>query len=366
MKSIIYNNFGENSYALLGPTGVSALNINGSTIHSNLGIHPKSKELIPLNGLNLHNFRGRFKDTKFVIVDEYSMIGCGLMHKLEKRLKEAMDKEDSEFGGIFIYCFGDIQQLGPVGDSPVYSTNQQSTDYISGRMLYHSIDGSIVLSQVQRQSNVKFQQVLNNVSTGNISDEDFKVLQTRFKTSVSQGDKQSFTDAIHLFPQVAEVDAYNKQELINLKRPNSNDPVPIARIPAHHNCNSASKGTENEAGALKSVLYVAEGCKIMLRHNFWTECGLVNGAVGEIKHILYAKDANPQNDQPVALVCQFDSYKGPYLNDEDKTVVIPAITNKWTNKQQQECTRTQFPVSLSYACTIHKSQGLSLKKVNLI
>lgn len=51
MKTLIHESLGDNSFVLLGPTGVSALNINGSTIHSKLGIYPRTKELLPLKGI---------------------------------------------------------------------------------------------------------------------------------------------------------------------------------------------------------------------------------------------------------------------------------------------------------------------------
>ncbi|KAJ1518828.1 hypothetical protein ONE63_011560 [Megalurothrips usitatus] len=101
----------------------------------------------------------------------------------------------------------------------------------------------------------------------------------------------------------------------------------------------------------------------MLRSNLWTEKGLVNGAVGHIVHILYEEGSDPAKDPPAALVCTFDNYTGPYLDDSRKTVVISAITRQWTSKKGTDCVRIQFPVALCYACTIHKSQGLSLEKV---
>lgn len=51
MKTLISESLGDDAFVLLGPTGVSALNINGSTIHSKLGIYPRSKELLPLKGM---------------------------------------------------------------------------------------------------------------------------------------------------------------------------------------------------------------------------------------------------------------------------------------------------------------------------
>ena len=111
-------------------------------------------------------------------------------------------------------------------------------------------------------------------------------------------------------------------------------------------------------------MYLDVGAKIMLRANLWTERGLNNGAIGEVIDILYEKDSIPPEDPPSALVCRFNSYKGPYLNEQDQTVVIQPMTKQWRNKREQDCARIQFPVSLCYACSIHKSQGLTLEKVN--
>jgi len=388
MKSLIYEAFGENSFALLGPTGVSALNINGSTIHSKLHIQPKTKKMLPLQAGALHDFRRKFEKTLFVLIDEYSMIGCAMLDKIEKRLREALDKKNEPYGGLFLYFFGDVQQLAPVGDSPVYSNNQESPDYINGKLLYNNIDSSIVLSQVQRQNNADFQDLLHNVSTGAVTKKDYKLLKRRFVTSVSASEKQSFDNVIHLYSTRKEVYDHNIDKLENLKDAVTGSPVPVAKIPALHNCEAAAHATENEADGLKSVLYLAVGAKVMLKANLWTEqacicCtsnkystppihsnyinvhlqGLVNGAIGQIVDILYDKDSSPGEDPPSAIVCQLPSYKGPYLNEADKTVVIQPITKSWKDKKGQDCTRIQFPLVLSYACTIHKSQGLTLEKV---
>ncbi|KAE8745809.1 hypothetical protein FOCC_FOCC007456 [Frankliniella occidentalis] len=137
---------------------------------------------------------------------------------------------------------------------------------------------------------------------------------------------------------------------------------PIARIPALHNCNEAARGTRDDAEGLFPVLHLAKGAKIMLKSNLWTEKGLVNGAMGEIVDILYREVANPQIDPPDVLICKFDSYTGPYLDNDLKTVPIQSLTKSWTSKAGDACTRTQFPITLSFACSIHQSQGLTLQK----
>ena len=59
-------------------------------------------------------------------------------------------------------------------------------------------------------------------------------------------------------------------------------------------------------------------------------------------------------------------YKGPTLwHKEDGTPIVPIVsfTARWQSKSGKQCLRTQFPLRVAYAVTIHKSQGMTLNKV---
>ena len=58
---------------LLGPTGISAVNIGGTTIHSGLGIKPGIK-LLDLNDKSKAALRNKLSEVKFLIIDELSMV----------------------------------------------------------------------------------------------------------------------------------------------------------------------------------------------------------------------------------------------------------------------------------------------------
>ena len=70
--------YGSGSYLLLGPTGVSAINIGGATIHSVLKIPTKRKNFKELKGESARKFCDMIENVKFIIIDEYSMIECSL------------------------------------------------------------------------------------------------------------------------------------------------------------------------------------------------------------------------------------------------------------------------------------------------
>ncbi|KAE8738388.1 hypothetical protein FOCC_FOCC016134 [Frankliniella occidentalis] len=101
----------------------------------------------------------------------------------------------------------------------------------------------------------------------------------------------------------------------------------------------------------------------MLTHNLWTEKGLVNGTIGTVVNIFYDETKSSPEDLPFAIICKFDSYKGPYLDDNSKLIPISRIHPSWENKGNIDCTRQQFPLKLAFGITIHKSQGLTLDKV---
>ena len=108
----------------------------------------------------------------------------------------------------------------------------------------------------------------------------------------------------------------------------------------------------------------------MLTENIWTERGLVNGALGVVRDIVWpAGTIDPRQEPPLALLIAFDHYdfEGHEAYIEvggERLVPVFRSRREWT-RGSALCSRTQFPVTLAYAITIHKSQGLSLDRAVL-
>jgi ATP-dependent DNA helicase PIF1 len=101
--------------------------------------------------------------------------------------------------------------------------------------------------------------------------------------------------------------------------------------------------------------------------NIWVELGLVNGTTGTVEDVVWKEHADVKKDQPQALLIAVDGYSGPALfTQQDGRKVIPvfSILREWEGARGS-CSRRQFPVTLAFALTVHKSQGLTLNRVVL-
>ena len=120
----------------------------------------------------------------------------------------------------------------------------------------------------------------------------------------------------------------------------------------------------SETGNLESQLKLKIGAQVMLTSNLDIDDRLVNGLVGTVKQIKYKN-----NEVSVVYVKFNDNNAGREAMQSDVTARqhnwIPlkkhqALFGLCKNKQQPSVKRTQFPLTLSWACTVHKVQGLSL------
>ena len=111
---------GKSSFMLLAPTGVAAFNVGGTTIHSALRIPIEKKYFNKLSSVAEHDLQLQFQSCHFIIIDEFSMVGCALLSMVDKRLRQAKPSfSHIPFGNMFVYLFGDIMQLPPVMDRPL-------------------------------------------------------------------------------------------------------------------------------------------------------------------------------------------------------------------------------------------------------
>jgi ATP-dependent DNA helicase PIF1 len=139
---------------------------------------------------------------------------------------------------------------------------------------------------------------------------------------------------------------------------------PVKKILARHKGRNAIKATEDEADNLCPDIHVCIGARVMLTTNLWTEMGLVNGSMGTVHDITWEDGQHPST-LPSIILIKFDEYNGPdFVHNTPGVIPVFPATRRFEYKGVA-CSRTQFPLRLAYAITVHKSQGLTLSRAVL-
>lgn len=347
IKFILSQAFGSDSYIVMAPTGAAAANIDAATIHATLKINIDFL-LQDLRSEALTKLQDDLKNCRFVIIDEMSLIGCSLLKKIDLRLRQITGCHNEAFGGKFLFLFGDLKQLPPVKDRPLYGDGYNTIYASPGQQLFRSIHASLILPTSHRQGAGQqlFRDLLDRLAEGATTVADWELLKTRrLDRLVNASD---FIQSLRLFSTVNEVNNYNYTMLESLQQP-------VYRIQSLNNPPEANSTSAAKAENLEPILHLAIGARVMLRRNLWTSCGLVNGAIRTVTDIV----VEPGEDFPLVIMIKFDRYRGPTVNG---SVPIAPTESSWVSNGHN-CKRTQFPLLLAFAVTIHKAQGITLDKV---
>ena len=173
--------------------GIAAFNVKCQTIHSLLQLPIRGKKSRDLKGQPLRKLQSDIADIKYIITDEYSVIGQKLFGWIDRHCKQATGCVNIPFGGISIILVGDIAQLPPVTDKVVYHNRPSGDLATSGFCAYHDFQKVIKLTVNERAkgSNViqeDFRNLQIAARDGNCSVDDWKRLLTTTPSNTSDLD----------------------------------------------------------------------------------------------------------------------------------------------------------------------------------
>ena len=118
-KSTIVKEFKRRSSkncVFLAPTGIAAVNIGGSTIHSFLRLTPGLMSEDSIQSINDKKQRELIRNIEVIIIDEISMVRSDLFWAVDHRMRQVSNGKDKKrpFGGKQVILVGDFYQLPPV------------------------------------------------------------------------------------------------------------------------------------------------------------------------------------------------------------------------------------------------------------
>ena len=201
---------------LLAPTGVAAINIDGTTVNTGLAIPTETGDYLPgMSDQKKTHDRISLKDLKLIIIDEISMVGNITLLHIHQRLTEIFGVSTTDlFAGIAIIAVGDLYQLPPIKKKAIFD------DYkIETHNLCHpwSVFKMVELTEIMRQKNDRpFSELLNRIRTASHTENDIKVIKSRCTTP---SDPNYPSDAFHIWAENSPVNEYNQTKLEKIQAP---------------------------------------------------------------------------------------------------------------------------------------------------
>lgn len=171
------------STVICASSGVAAILIQGSTLHSALGIgiykiyEPTPDQIVAWSEIGV------------LILDEFSMLPSKLLDLMEVRLRKLKGQPHKPFGGVHIIFSGDFFQLPPVGGGPIYPhkiDNSKKLDVQSekARELWKTCLSDVIeLTSNHRQLDPVWASALEHFRINQPTRQDIDLVQSRYMFS---------------------------------------------------------------------------------------------------------------------------------------------------------------------------------------
>ena len=345
----------KKKYVILAPTGIAAINAGGQTMHSffKLPFHP----LLPNDSrYNVRNIRKTLKysgvttkllrELELIIIDEISMVRADIIDFIDKVLRIYCRNMREPFGGKQLLLVGDIFQLEPVVKEEEWRLMQPfySSAYFFAAKVWQEMQlVSIELRKVYRQSDAEFIGILDRIRENAATESDIKAINSRVgATSQVSAGADSFE--VTLATRRDTVDYINDLKLSELEggksvfKGNIQGEFPLTSLPA------------------PMELEVKPGAQVIFVKND-KEKRWVNGTIGvvtgidEEEGIIGVVDEDGNEHDVVREIWE----NMRYTFDEKEQKIV----------EEQLGVFVQFPLRLAWAITVHKSQGLTFRRVKI-
>lgn len=366
------------SHQVCALTGCAAvlLNCGAKTIHSwsgiRLGKGPKEDIVrrVIKNRFSIKSWR----ESNVLIVDEISMMSAKMFELLDE-IGRLIRRNTKPFGGIQLVFTGDFFQLPPISDSSDATSSLFCFESAKWPQVF-AREHCIQLTTYFRQTDPKYIEILQQVRTGKLSEENTLILQKCVHRTYSPEDHGGIVPT-KLFPVRQKVDYVNATMYASLDKEEltfnytsktderfyieSATPIPYELLEKCREMSKTEKDFEIEqilsSTQTEKQLNLKIGAAVMCTTNLNVDAGICNGSQGIIvgfsessmRQTISVSNANTM--VPVVRFANGRTVKiEPYIRQSDD---YPAIVV------------AQIPLCLAWALTIHKIQGSTLQMAEM-
>ncbi|KAH8045978.1 PIF1-like helicase [Aureococcus anophagefferens] len=295
----------------------------GTTLHSFAGIGRGDGSAEQLAAKLSKPARKRWRQCASLVIDEISMIDGALLDKIDAVARAARGNA-RPFGGVQVLACGDFAQLPPVRVTR-FAFEAESWRGAFGARQY-------CLSAVFRQRDAGFVSLLNELRVGRASPKTVQTLEATASNELKDGD----IEPTKLYATNAQVDRLNASRLDAL-----------TGAPETLRARDSGQADRFVQCQWPEELVLKPQAQIMLLHNTDVASGLCNGSRGVV--VGFERDA--KSKRVTGVRCRF-ARGGVHVVERESTSVYEG--------DAQIASRSQFPLKLAWAVTIHKSQGQSI------
>ena len=341
-------------FIVAAPTGISAVNVRGSTIHSAFRLPPR---LIKPDELFVNctaNYWQLLRRLDMLILDECSMVRVDVMTGIDTILKKARPQSAHlPFAGLQLIMFGDTLQLPPVVEHSLegyFNKTYGSPYFFDSPAIKEATIQLIELQEVFRQTEPEFKALLDAIRDGTVTQKQIEHLNTRVLPP---------EDAEKL-PKDGTVILASTNEIarqVNNKK--------LSKIP-HPQFFSTARTTGNfsqDRYPTDEVLLLKKTAQVLMlandRKHRW-----VNGSLGKITRI-----------SPSEFDDEYGEFAAIYVEIDGEEFRVPretwgTVKYFWSNRDnsvREEAVNsfTQLPMKPAWGITIHKAQGATFDSVTV-
>lgn len=332
---------------VLAPTGISAVNVGGQTLHSFFKIPfkpllPDDPEFSPRKiRQTLRYSKDKVKiirELELIIIDEISMVRADIIDFIDKVLRVYSNNMREPFGGKQLLFVGDVFQLEPVVTRDmrdILSRFYTQFFFFNARVFGDLGLVPIELQKMYRQTDNTFLSLLDRVRNNHASAQDIAQLNQRYNPNFTDNGEFVITLAMRR----DTVDAINDEHMRALTTPEYTFTGVIT-----------DKFPENELPTSKELVLKQGAQVIFIRNdkdNRW-----VNGTLAKVYEVSDTLKVEMENGEIYKLEREMWENM-QYTYDEKEKKIIESVLG----------TFSQFPIKPAWALTVHKSQGLTFNNV---